>query len=349
MSDKNLTINITSATIFKAILLVLLFVFLYIIRDLLVVVLFSVVIASAIEPLAVWFQKKKIPRIPAVVFVYLIIFLFLGALFYLIVPVIFSEFSSFTSRITLYLGKPSQINILQGFLSNLPISISQILHDLSARATDYISGFSAGFFHTVAKIFGGALSFILIIILSFYLSVQEKGIENFIRVVVPLRHENYILDLWTRSRNKIGRWLQGEILLGVIVGVLTFLGLTILGVDYALTFALLAGLFELIPIFGPILSSIPPIMITLVQNPVLSLKIAILYIIVQQFENHLIYPLVVRKVVGIPPIMTILALIIGGKLAGFLGIVLAVPVLTVIVEILNDIELKKHPHETPAV
>jgi len=349
MSDKNLTINITNATIFKAILLVLLFVFLYIIRDLLVVVLFSMVIASGVEPLAVWFQKKKIPRIPAVVFIYLIIFIFLGVLFYLIVPVIFSEFSSFASRVTLYLETPSQIKILQGFLSDLPISISRILHDLSVRSVDYISGFTDNFFHAVAKIFGGALSFILIIILSFYLSVQEKGIENFISVVAPLRYENYIFNLWARSRNKIGRWLQGEILLGVIVGVLTFLGLTILGVDYALTFALLAGFFELIPIFGPILSSIPPIMITLAQNPVLSIKIAILYIIIQQFENHLIYPLVVRKVVGIPPIMTILALIIGGKLAGFMGIVLAVPILTVIVEIFNDIELKKRPYETPTV
>lgn len=349
MNDKNMTINIASSTIFKAILLVLLFIFLYIIRDLLVVVLLSVVIASGVEPCAAWFQKKKIPRIPAVIFVYLIIFLFLGALFYLIVPVMFSEFSSFASRITLYLEKPSQINILEGFLSDLPISISQILYDLSTKAADYISGFTAGFFHATAKIFGGALSFILIIILSFYLSVQKNGIENFIRIITPIRYENYILDLWLRSRNKIGRWMQGEILLGVIVGVLTFLGLTILGVDYALTFALLAGLFELIPIFGPILSSIPPIMIALAQNPILALKIAILYIIIQQFENHLIYPLVVRKVVGIPPIMTILALIIGGKLAGFMGIVLAVPVLTIIVEILNDIELKKRPHETPAV
>lgn len=349
MNNKNMTINIASGTIFKAILLVLLFVFLYFIRDLLVVVLFSVVIASGIEPAAAWFQKRKIPRIPAVIFIYLLIFVLLGALFYLIVPTVFFEFTSFASKIALYLEKPSQINIFKDFVSDLPLSISKILQDISLRAADYVGSFTAGFFQATAKIFGGALSFVLIIILSFYLSVQKNGIENFIRIIAPLKYENYILDLWQRSRQKIGRWLQGEILLGLIVGVLTFLGLTILGVDYALTFALLAGVFELIPIFGPILSSIPPIMIALVHSPVLVLKIAILYIIIQQFENHLIYPLVVRKVVGIPPVMTILALIIGGKLAGFMGIILAVPVLTIIVEIMNDIELKKRPHETPAV
>lgn len=325
----------------KAILLLVLVVFLYFIRDLLLVILLSVVIASGVEPAASWFQKRKIPRTVAVIFIYLIAFLFLGAIFYLIVPVIFSEFSSFSSNIELFLEKPSQLNILNDLLSGLPASVSGLFQILSSQAADYISGFTSGFFHATVKIFGGALSFILIIILSFYLSIQERGIENFLRIIMPVQHEKYIIGLWLRARAKIGRWLQGQILLGLLVGVLTFLGLTILGIEYALTFALLAGIFELLPVFGPILSSIPPIMIALVQSPILALKVVILYIIIQQFENHLIYPLVVRKIVGIPPVLTILALIIGAKLAGFLGMLLAVPIVTVLVEILNDIDLKK--------
>lgn len=343
MSDKNITINITSGTMLKLILLVLLALFLYFIRDIIVIILLSVVIASGVEPAAVWLQKRKIPRVPAVIFIYLAAFAFLGFIFYLLVPVVFSEFSSFSSNISTYLTSPFQAGVLGEIFSGLPSSFSSLLQDVSFKLADYISAFTAGFFHATAKIFGGALSFILIIILSFYLSVQKNGIENFLRIITPLQYEEYIIDLWLRSRHKIGLWIQGEVLLGTIVGVLTFLGLTILGVEYALTFALLAGLFELIPIFGPILSAIPPILITLSSNPILSLKIAVLYFIIQQFENHLIYPLVVRRIVGIPPVMTILALIIGAKLAGFMGIVLAVPVVTVLVEILNDIDLKKHP------
>jgi predicted PurR-regulated permease PerM len=187
------------------------------------------------------------------------------------------------------------------------------------------------------------MSFILIIIISFYLSVQRNGLENFLKIITPVEYEDYILDLWKRSRRKIGRWIQGQILLGILVGVLVFLGLTILGVEYALTFALLAAVFELIPIFGPILASIPPIAVAFLQSPTLALAVLALFVIIQQFENHLIYPLVVRKIVGVPPILVILSLIIGVKIGGFFGILLAIPAVTVAMEFFNDMAAKKHP------
>ena len=165
--------------------------------------------------------------------------------------------------------------------------------------------------------------------------------ENFLKIITPIEYENYILSLWSRSRRKIGRWIQGQILLGILVGVLVFLGLTILQVEYALSFALLAMVFELIPIFGPILASIPPIIIAFLQNPALGLAVMALYIIIQQFENHLIYPLVVKKVVGVPPLLVILALLVGGQLAGFLGIIIAVPLAATLMEFLNDLEKDK--------
>lgn len=343
MSDKKTVINIDTGTIFRAIAAVLLIIFLYFVRDVLIVILFSVVIASAVEPATVWFQKRKIPRTPSVIIIYLMAFITLAAIFYMMMPIIFSEFSSFSSNISILLEKPSQSNILNEIITILPSSMSGLFQEFASQAFGYMSGLATGFFHTTVFVFGGVLSFILIVVLSFYLSVQEKGIENFLRIVTPLRYENYIIDLWSRSRNKIGKWLQGQILLGAIVGILIFLGLMILGVEYALTFALLAAVFELIPVFGPILSAVPPIIIALSQDPVLALKVLVLCVIVQQFENHLIYPLVVRKIVGIPPILTIIALVVGAKLAGFPGILLSVPLVTVLVEIMNDIELKKRP------
>lgn len=341
MPNKNITINITTGTFFRVGFIVLLAVTLYLIRDILIVVFMSIVIASGVEPVALWFQKRKIPRVPAVIIVYLLGFFIFGSLFYLVIPTIFSEFFSFSSQVTSLFSDPSSSSFFKEITSLFPLSVSGLLQNFTEQAMGYVSGFTVGFFHTAAKIFGGAFSFILVVIISFYLSVQEKGIENFLRIIIPIKYENYTMDLWKRVRDKIGKWLQGQILLGIIVAVLIFLGLTILRVDYALTFALLAGVFELIPVFGPILSSIPPIMMGLAQDPVLALKVLILFVIVQQFENHLIYPLVVRKIVGIPPIMTILSLIIGAKLAGFPGILLSVPVATIIVEIMNDIEQRK--------
>jgi len=119
------------------------------------------------------------------------------------------------------------------------------------------------------------------------------------------------------------------------------MGLTILQVEYALTFALLAALFELIPIFGPILAAVPPVMVALLQSPLLAGEVAILYIIIQQFENHLIYPLVVTKIVGVPPMIVILSLIIGAQVGGFFGIILAIPLATLVIEVLEDVDIRK--------
>ncbi len=339
--DKIININITTGTFLRIILILFLVVLLYLIRDLVAVILFSVVVASGAEPAARWFQRYRIPRIPAVIFVYLIAFAVLAMMFYLVIPPIFSELSNLAAKIPAYIEKPFDVKIIREFLPELPETVSELLLGFAEGAKEFIGRISAGFFQATAAIFGGAISFVLIIILSFYLAVQEKGIENFLRIVTPIQHEKYIIDLWFRSRDKIGGWLKGQVLLGVLVGVLVFIGLTILRVPYALTFALLAAVFELIPIFGPILASIPPIAITFLHSPSLALTVIIMYVIIQQFENHLIYPLVVRKTVGVPPIITILALLIGAKLGGFFGILLSIPIAAVLFELISDIEKKK--------
>ncbi len=340
-NGKTLNINITTGSFLKGILVILLVVFLYFIRDIAAVVLFSVVVASGVEPAARWFQKYRIPRVLAVIFVYLIAFSLFGVMFYLVIPPMFSELSNLAAQAPSYLEKPFEMQTITKFLPELPISISRLILGFAESAKNLIGGISTGFFQATATLFGGAMSFALTVILSFYLAVQEKGIENFLRIITPIRHEKYVIGLWLRSRDKIGGWLKGQILLGVLVGVLVFLGLTILNVPYALTFALLAALFELIPIFGPIMASIPPIAMAFLQSPSLALSVLILFVIIQQFENHLIYPLVVRKAVGVPPIITILALIIGAKLGGFLGILLSIPIMAVLFEFMGDIEKKK--------
>jgi len=340
-NGKNITVNITTGTFFRAILVVLLIAFLYYLRDLAAVVLFSVVIASGVEPAARWFQKYKVPRVLAVIFVYLIAFSILGFMFYLVIPPIFSELSSLASSVPSYLNRPFESGAIGKFFPELPESISSLLLGFAESAKKFVGGLTSGFFQATASIFGGAMSFVLIIILSFYLAVQEKGIENFLRIIIPKNQEKYAIGLWLRSRDKIGGWLKGQVLLGVLIGILVFLGLTILRVPYALTFALLAAVFELIPIFGPVLASIPPIAIAFLQSPSLALAVVALYVIIQQFENHLIYPLVVRKTVGVPPIITILALLAGAQLGGFFGILLSIPIVAVLYEFLGDIEKEK--------
>ena len=133
--------------------------------------------------------------------------------------------------------------------------------------------------------------------------------------------------------------MQGQLILAVLMGVLVFLGLSILQIPHALFLALIAAVFEIIPVFGPTLAAVPAVLIAFVEGgATLGLMTVGLYVIAQQFENHLIYPNVVTRIVGVPPLLVILALIVGGELAGFLGVILSVPIAAIIQELAKDIE-----------
>lgn len=354
-SLKNINITISSGTIIKSILFVLLIIALFFLKDLVLIVMTAIVIASAIEPITKWFISYKFPRVAAVLFVYIIVVFGLLSIFYFFVPPLLEEASNFLAFLPKYVNLFDFSGTFGGsFLSN-PESIVQSfsIREALFNIKDSFTNVSEGFVKSLSAIFGGALSFVLIIVFSFYFAVQETGINDFLRVVTPVKYQNYVLDLWKRSQFKIGRWMQGQLILAFIVGVLVYMGLTILDVRYALLLAVLAAIFELIPLFGPILAAIPAVIIAIVDGGIaIGFLAAGLYLIIQQFENHLIYPLVVTKVVGVPPLLIIISLIIGAQFAGFLGIILSVPVAAIIQELVKDIQkekeifLKKHPQKT---
>ena len=347
---RNITINISSSTIAKTIVVIFLFILLFLVRDVVLIVLTAVVIASAIEPATKWLQKNKVNRLLAVIFVYAILLVVFLSIIYFFVPTILAELSNYLSNLPKYLNYAQAWLPVKdpGFIENsatiqqissTSLSLGQSIDGVAHSLTNV----SQGFIQTVQLVFGGVLSFILIMVLSFYLAVQENGVRDFLKIVTPIKHEKYVLDLWLRSQHKIGLWMQGQLLLGVTVGIMVFIVLTIAGIKHALLLALLAAIFEIIPVFGPILSAIPGILIAIGERGAsFGLIIAALYLLIQQFENHLFYPLVVKKIVGISPIVVILALVVGAKLAGFLGILLSVPLSTTLMEYLRDVEKEKH-------
>jgi predicted PurR-regulated permease PerM len=339
---RRLTIEISPKTIIIALLFGLLVAALFYLRNLVLIVLTAIVIASAIEPGARWFMRFKVPRTAAVLLVYLIVAVFLFGVFYALIPPLISEATGLLSTMPKYL---EQLSVRNPF-SNVPensqllgpadqFSVESMVQELRSS----LANLSESFLATMSSVFGGIFSFILIIVFSFYFAVIETSVEDFLRVVTPVQHQNYMVNLWRRSQAKIGLWMQGQLVLALIIGVLTFLGLTILGVRYALLLAIIAGIAELIPVFGPVLSAIPAVAVALIDGGTsLGLMVVALFVIIQQFENHLIYPLVVQKVVGVPPLLVILALLVGGKIAGFLGVILSVPVAAVIQEFVSDLQ-----------
>lgn len=345
--EKDTVISITAGTIVKGLAILVFAWALWQLRDLILIIITAVILASSIEPGIKLLSKYRVHRIPAVLLIYIgLAGLFFGII-YAFVPPIISEAADITQNL------PSMMHSIDqslfggnGILSPTFSQIGQAGNPLLGEFLNKILGIggaaSNGVLGTASAVFGGVFSFVLIVVLSFYFAMQERGIENFLKIVIPFGNESYAIHLWERSKHKIGKWMQGQLLLGVLIFVLVYLGLTIFGVPYAMTLALLAGLFEIIPVFGPIMSAIPGVVLAFTTGGAsLAIIIAGFYLLVQQFESHLIYPLVVRKVVGVPPILVILALIIGGQLAGFLGILISVPVAAAIMEFIEDIERKK--------
>lgn len=341
LDKKTQTVNIVTSIILRVILILLFLVFLYLIRDIVIIFIFALIVASAITPVVNALEKIKIPRVIGTLIVYVLFFGIITFLLYLVIPSIAKEieklslnFPDYVEKLTLkFQGLAENFSKYQHLLNQF----SSILNNIR----DSLKDSASNLFSTVLNIFGGIFSFFLILIISFYISVQKRGIQRVLTAIIPLQYRDYLLDLWERAQKKLGRWLQGQLFLGLIVGSMVYVGLYFLDVKYALILAILAGVFEIFPYIGPVLASIPAIIIGLLQSPILGLWVIILYVAIQQIENHLITPLVIGKVVGLNPIVVILALLIGGKLGGIPGIILSVPLTAVFAEALKDLIKKR--------
>lgn len=319
---------------------------LYLVSEFILVVIASVVIASAIEPVITWAKKRSIPRLPMVFLVYLASALVLAGLFYFLLLPLVGEISNFIKTLTIYSNSVTSGGILsemfrtQNLFGGLDTPI--LIRELSTRLNALASFLSQGVFSSLSIIFGGVLNFVLILVLSFYLVAQEDGISKFLKMITPIKHEQYVIGLWRRSQAKIGLWMQGQLLSSALIMVLVYIALLVVGVPHALLLAFLAGVFELIPLFGATLAAIPTLFVAYTWGGMsVTLIVAGLYIAIQQLESNLIYPLIVRKMVGMPPIISIMSLVIGGTLAGFLGVLISVPVAAAIIELLSDFEERK--------
>ncbi|OGG58604.1 hypothetical protein A2765_02685 [Candidatus Kaiserbacteria bacterium RIFCSPHIGHO2_01_FULL_56_24] len=340
------TISITSGTIFKTIIFIVGAWLVFYLRDVVLIVLTSIVVASAIEPGVSFLSKWRIPRLVSVILIYLLMGLFLFSIFYFFVPLILDDLAAFLAALPTYLTALSGSAALQNYAAIFGVPGPQELASggliESVRTGANLTSLFGGSFSAAASVFSGVFSFVLIVVFSFYFTVAETGVDDFLRVIMPKKYLEYALDLWFRSRHKIGLWMQGQLVLAVLIGVMVYLSLMILGIRHALLLAVFAALFELIPVFGPTLAAVPAILIGFADGGVtMGLLVIALYVIIQQFENHLIYPIVVTQVVGVPPLLVILGLIIGAKLAGFLGILLSVPMAAVLQELVRDMGGRK--------
>ena len=293
--------------------------FLIQIRQILVFVFFSIILLSALLKPVEWLNVRRIPRVLSILFVYIILIAVISFIVGIIIPPLISQTSDFISKL------PQIISKINDFLVFYQIPV-QNLSDILTRQIQAVIG---NLISISTAIFSSIFLLITIFVFTFYLLLVHKSAIKFIASPFSGKQEKKVSSAISKVEAGLGSWVRGQIALSFIVGILIFIGLTILQIPFALPLALVAGLLEIVPIVGPIVSSIPAILVGLTISPLIGLAIAALFFIVQQLENHLIVPVVMSKAVGLQPPVVILALLIGAKLAGIGGAVLAVPTVVV--------------------
>ena len=265
------SISISTGSVFRALLVILGFLIVWVLRDLVLIILTSIVISSFVESAVPYFKRMGIGRIWGIVILYTLTLSVLSGLFYLFAPLLITEIYNFATFMSTYVPGITFLDYFQNeafsgakdVLANLPANLS--IRELFSVSKAFIENLSGGFFQTLSVAFGGILNLGLIILISFYLSVEENGIENFLRIILPLRYEEYTINLWDRTRRKIALWMKGQILLGILIAVLTYLLLSLLGIQYALLLAIIAGIMELVP-YGILVALVPAVAFSYISD-----------------------------------------------------------------------------------
>lgn len=334
-------IEISPSIVWKTVLILLGLWFIYFIKDILLLLFLAIIIVSAAGPLIDKLEAKKMNRILVVVLLYAFFALFFVVVVSMVVPVLSHEIRLIGTVLPQYL---TGVNTFIQNITDLAATyhFEENVNQIFLNTSNAISNSFSSIFSNTIIFFSSIFKALVVFSLAFYMLIKQNGTRTFISAIVPKKeHREKIIGLVEKIQQKMGHWLVGQFFLMFIIFVLEFIALSALGVPFALVLALLGGLLEIIPYIGPLIAFIPAVLIAATVSPWTAVLVAVIYIAIQQMENHLIVPLLMKKAVGLNPIVIILALLIGAKLAGILGIILAVPFAAAIKIVLEDFLNKK--------
>jgi predicted PurR-regulated permease PerM len=299
------------------------------IRGILIALFVAFILMSGFAPLVDWLVKKGLNKAFSVVITYLLAIIFFATLLFAVIPPLVSE--------------------IRGFVNNLPVYINWVS---TTFGDSNVPGITADkFAETVLSkldtalptLLGAALSafsvfllFIAVAVFSFYLLLERDKIKRNLHHLFPHLPKERVDTLAHKIEAKLGSWIRGEIVLMLIIGFATYIGLTLLRVEFALPLAVIAGLLEIVPNFGPTIAAIPAAIIAFVQAPILAIGVVALYVLIQQLENNIIVPKLMERAVGLSPLVIIFSLLVGGSVFGVVGALLAVPAAAIIHVVIED-------------
>ena len=341
MSESSRTeFTVRTGTLLKIVAVGALAALLFYLRDLFALVIIAVVLAVLISPVADFCERHRLPRALGVLTIYVIVLGLLGTLFALITQPIIVEIQHLAG--TLPAAWERLIAAAEAFRS---FSIEHGLTDqLRKFATGLQGQVASGIFGVLIGAFGGALSFVLVLVLTFYLTTYATVARRTLIALAPDRWQPFLIGVVPRIERKMGAWLRGLLTLGAIMGTLVVIGLSVLGVEYALLLGLLAVFAEVVPYVGPIIATVIAVILTLLQSPAKALVVLIFFIILQQLENHLLVPKVMQRAVGVNPVVSMLAILVGAKIGGTPGALLAIPIVAGIIVFSEEYARERRTH-----
>lgn len=311
---KNAMVISPSIVIFTVFFLLSLY-FLFMIRGIVVLVFLAFIVVVALNPGVNWLQSKlRFPRVLAALVMYLLVIASFVALGALVIPPLSRELYRLVPAI--------QLPVIQDEVRNFSFTLAEIENIIDRVGDSFTVAFTV-----ISSTFAGVFTFFTLIVISFYMMldrpVLHKKVGWFTR---DPKHLQAAKDFLNSVEQQLGGWVRGQVVLMLVIGVVTYVGLTLLGIPYALPLALLAGLLEIVPNVGPTVASIPAIILAYLNlGPVYAVSTTVFYVVVQQLENNIIVPRIMKANANVNPLVALVIILIGLRLGGVIGALLGVP------------------------
>lgn len=275
--------------------------------DVLVILLVSWLLSFILEPVVLKIHSwTKLHRIWATIIAYLLLTSGIGILVFIFMPEI-----------------TRQINIISGILPNY-LETAPTYIKTSGNAVASYMGNSINYIPSVAQFF---LSFFIVIILSFYFVVDKERISKEIMSFIPNKWHNRVEQFQSIIDSTFASFLRIQVFYGIAMGILTWIVLAIFGIEFAASSAFISGILAAIPMIGPLLAFIPPITVTFIEEPNLVIIVGVILFVIQQVVFNVVGPKLLGNALKVHPVLVLVAFLLGFKVAGVLGALLAIPLL----------------------
>ena len=316
----------------------------YLIRGPLLLIYVSMLFATGLAPLVriierqriLALSKRRLPRAAAILVIYAAVLGTIASIIAAVFPPLVQQIEEFWKQWPKYLDMAQQRLASWGLIAP-EASFSEMLKQAPASGGDVVGVVLS----TIGGFVGGIFGFISMLLLTFYFLVESQSIFNLFVRLFPRRQRQQVHNVSALAAEKISAWLGGQLLLGLIIGVLTAVGFAFMGVPYFFVLAVISGIGEMIPMVGPLLAAVPAVLVALTVSPGLALGVAVYCLVLQLLENNVLVPKVMGETVGLSAVTVIISLFIGSELLGFVGALLAVPTAAIVQVLFEELYLRE--------